>query len=76
LSLVETLELEFASLTTFNRTAFATRATARVRPYNIRVGRCSYHLRRPGGEAMAEDSLTVRQQILLLGKLAFYCGVG
>src|SRR5450755_4651131 len=39
------------------------------------VGQCKYLLRGPD-EAVAEGSLTVRQQILLLAQLAFYTGVG
>ena len=40
------------------------------------VGKCTYHLRGPD-EATTDDApLTVRQQILLLAQLAFYCGVG
>jgi len=40
------------------------------------VGRCTYDLRGPDKAAMAEATLTVRQQLWLLGQLAFYCGVG
>ncbi len=41
------------------------------------VGMCKYHLRRGPSEATTpENRLTVRQQILLLARLAFYCGVG
>ena len=40
------------------------------------VGTCSYALRGPDDAVTDEAPLTVRQQILLLGQLAFYCGVG
>ena len=41
------------------------------------VGTCMYHLRKGSNEATTpETPLTVRQQILLLAQLAFYCGVG
>jgi CRISPR/Cas system endoribonuclease Cas6 (RAMP superfamily) len=40
------------------------------------VGRCNYDLRSPDEATMAEAPLTVRQQILLLARLAFYCGIG
>jgi CRISPR/Cas system endoribonuclease Cas6 (RAMP superfamily) len=41
------------------------------------VGTCTFHLRRGHNEAATlETPLTVRQQILLLAQLAFYCGVG
>src|SRR5207245_6319382 len=39
------------------------------------VGSCKYQLRGPD-EARAESPLAVRQQILLLARLAFYCGIG
>lgn len=39
------------------------------------VGTCKYHLRGPD-ERVQPGALTVRQQILLLAQLAFYCGVG
>jgi CRISPR-associated endoribonuclease Cas6 len=40
------------------------------------VGTCNYLLRGPDDPVTVEASLTVRQQILLLAQLAFYCGVG
>lgn len=40
------------------------------------VGTCKYALRGPDEPVTDEAPLTVRQQILLLGQLAFYCGVG
>ena len=40
------------------------------------VGKCKYHLRGPDEATTEEAPLTVRQQILLLAQLAFYCGVG
>ena len=40
------------------------------------TGTCKYLLRGPDGPVTDEAPLTVRQQILLLGQLAFYCGVG
>jgi len=40
------------------------------------VGSCQYHLRGPDEATTAEAPLTVRQQILLLARLAFYCGIG
>jgi CRISPR-associated endoribonuclease Cas6 len=40
------------------------------------VGTCKYHLRGPDEMMTSEEPLTVRQQILLLAQLAFYCGVG
>jgi len=40
------------------------------------IGQCRYHLRSSGEESTLYSSLTVRQQILLLAQLAFYCGVG
>ena len=40
------------------------------------VGMCKYHLRGPD-EVPSEDSpLTIRQQLLLLARLAFYTGIG
>ena len=40
------------------------------------VGRCKYDLRGPDEKVTEEAPLTVRQQILLLTRLAFYCGIG
>jgi CRISPR-associated endoribonuclease Cas6 len=40
------------------------------------VGMCKYHLRGPDEETTPEAPLTVRQQLLLLAQVAFYCGVG
>ncbi len=40
------------------------------------VGKCKYFLRGPDEATTDEAPLTVRQQILLLAQLAFYCGVG
>ena len=40
------------------------------------VGTCKYHLRGPDEATTSEALLTVRQQMLLLAQLAFYCGVG
>jgi len=40
------------------------------------VGTCCYELRGPDDETSAEAPLTVRQQLVLLAQLAFYCGVG
>ena len=40
------------------------------------VGRCTYDLRGPDEVTTAEAPLTVRQPLLLLAQLAFYCGVG
>lgn len=40
------------------------------------VGKCKYLLRCPDEATAEEAPLTVRQQILLLAQLAFYCGVG
>jgi CRISPR/Cas system endoribonuclease Cas6 (RAMP superfamily) len=39
---------------------------------------CKYNLRGPDEEVKGteEAPLTVRQQILLLAQLAFYCGIG
>jgi len=40
------------------------------------VGRCVYDVRGPDERATEEGALTVRQQILMLARLAFYCGIG
>ncbi len=40
------------------------------------VGKCEYAVRGPDEKVTEEAVLTVRQQILMLGRLAFYCGVG
>jgi CRISPR-associated endoribonuclease Cas6 len=40
------------------------------------VGKCKYHLRGSDEATTDETPLTMRQQILLLAQLAFYCGVG
>ncbi len=40
------------------------------------IGTCKYLLRGPDDPATEEAPLTVRQQMLLLGQLAFYSGVG
>lgn len=40
------------------------------------VGTCKYVLHGPNDPASEETPLTVRQQMLLVGQLAFYCGVG
>ena len=40
------------------------------------VGMCRYDLRGPDEQVTEEAPLTVRQQLLLLAQLAFYCGVG
>jgi len=56
-----------------------------LRPHHVRftthpqlgfVGTCEYHLRGPDEEMTSGASLTVRQQLLLLAHLAFYCGIG
>lgn len=40
------------------------------------IGTCKYHLRGSDEKKTAHASLSVRQQLLLLAQLAFYCGVG
>ena len=40
------------------------------------VGTCCYQLRGPDEATTPDAPLTVRQQLLLLAQLAFYCGVG
>lgn len=40
------------------------------------VGTCTYQLRGPDEATTPDAPLTVRQQVLLLAQLAFYCGVG
>lgn len=40
------------------------------------VGRCTYDLRGPDEVATEGAALTVRQQLWLLGQMAFYCGIG
>ena len=40
------------------------------------VGTCKYHLRGPDEATTADTPLTLRQQLLLLGQLAFYTGIG
>ncbi len=40
------------------------------------IGSCTYALRSPDDPTTADAPLTVRQQLLLLGQLAFYTGVG
>lgn len=40
------------------------------------TGTCTYMLRGPDEATSDEAPLTVRQQLLLLAQLAFYCGVG
>jgi len=40
------------------------------------VGMCMYDLRGPDEAVTEEAPLTVRQQIWLLARLAFYCGIG
>ncbi len=40
------------------------------------LGKCVYQLRGTDEAVTAERPLTLRQQLLLLGHLAFYCGVG
>lgn len=40
------------------------------------VGTCCYQLRGPDEATTPDAPLTVRQQVLLLAQLAFYCGVG
>ncbi|SRR6266568_3848540 len=40
------------------------------------VGMCTYHLRGPNEPTTGDAPLTLKQQIMLLGQLAFYCGVG
>ncbi len=40
------------------------------------IGTCKYLLRGPDDPTTEEAPLTVRQQVLLLGQLAFYSGVG
>jgi len=56
-----------------------------LKPHNVRftthrqpgfIGSCKYHLRGPDDPPNGESPLTVRQQIMLLGQLAFYSGVG
>ncbi len=40
------------------------------------IGTCTYDLRGPDEATTPDVPLTVRQQLLLLAQLAFYCGVG
>jgi len=40
------------------------------------VGRCVYDVRGPDEKVTEEAALMVRQQILMLARLAFYCGLG
>lgn len=40
------------------------------------VGTCTYHLRGPDEATTPDAPLTVRQQLLLLARFAFYAGVG
>ncbi len=40
------------------------------------VGMCKYHVRGPDEETTVGAPLTVKQQVLLLAQLAFYCGIG
>jgi CRISPR-associated endoribonuclease Cas6 len=40
------------------------------------LGTCKYHLRGPDEATTPESPLTIRQQLLLLAQMAFYCGVG
>ena len=40
------------------------------------VGKCMYDLRGPDETITEEAPLTVRQQLWLLARLAFYCGIG
>ena len=40
------------------------------------VGTCNYDVRGPDEQVTEEAPLTVRQQIVMLAQLAFYCGVG
>ena len=40
------------------------------------VGMCKYALRGPDEPTTSEAPLTVRQQMVLLAQLAFYCGIG
>lgn len=40
------------------------------------VGSCTYALRGPDEATTPDAPLTVRQQLLMLAQLAFYCGVG
>ncbi len=40
------------------------------------IGRCTYQLRGPDEPVVQDEWLTVRQQIWLLSRFAFYCGVG
>jgi CRISPR-associated endoribonuclease Cas6 len=132
----ETLKLEFASLTTFNRSSLKNRGYGThyaclplphylfpglvrrwqdiapaemaglvqldrieryiqedgiiiinydLKPHHVRftthqqpgfVGACEYHLRGPDEEMTPDAPLTVRQQLLLLANLSFYCGIG
>ena len=136
LSRVETLELEFASLTTFNRSNKRSQVYGghsallplphyvfpglvrrwqelappelegmvqgelveqyvendgiiisdyALRPHQVYfanhlqrgfVGRCVYDVRGPDEKVTEEAALMVRQQILMLARLAFYCGLG
>ena len=56
-----------------------------LRPHSVKftthrqqgfIGTCKYQLRGPDDPPTGESPLTVRQQIMLLGQLAFYSGVG
>ena len=40
------------------------------------IGNCTYDLRGPDEPVTVENPLTVKQQVMLLAKLAFYTGVG
>jgi CRISPR-associated endoribonuclease Cas6 len=40
------------------------------------IGTCKYHLRGSDDEKTTHSLLSLRQQLLLLAQLAFYCGVG
>jgi CRISPR-associated endoribonuclease Cas6 len=40
------------------------------------LGKCEYAVRGPDEKVTGEAALTVRQQLLMLARLAFYCGIG
>ena len=61
-------------ITDYNLKSHQVKFTTHIQPGF--VGTCKYVLRGPDDSATGESPLVVRQQLLLLAQLAFYCGVG
>ena len=61
-------------ITDYNLKAHQVKFTTHIQPGFI--GTCKYTLRGPDEPTNTNSPLTIRQQLFLLAKLAFFCGIG